>query len=284
MQTEHVREGADLDDFLEALRRDVNPIGVPGVPYVEGWVPPATAALDRMLQSRKRRLRTLAGGCEAPNAPAETSVAALDASSSQETQLRAAGGGAQEPSQDTNPLRRTQVGTLKLLPYMTYCFDVMSACAAMPASHGRRGYRHNLCHRQRRWLNTGAQWRQQSQDVCFCVESSTFRCGRSWRKTCSKHSMGRRASLRKLPDPCICTCSRHLRCLCALLASHTRRCSAGSSRMQRLTVCPASGTRQTQTPSRVTQMTMALRPMRRQASAVSAGSAAPQSTAHSAAR
>ena len=56
MQTEHKRDGADLDDFLESLRGDVNPEGVPGVPHVHGWVPPIATA----------RLRNLAAGSHPP--------------------------------------------------------------------------------------------------------------------------------------------------------------------------------------------------------------------------
>ena len=61
MQTEHLREGSDLDDFLESLRGDVNPEGIPGVPHVEGWVPPATAARSHRL--RGRFSASFSGGC-----------------------------------------------------------------------------------------------------------------------------------------------------------------------------------------------------------------------------
>jgi len=53
-QTEHKREGADLDDLLGSLRADVNPEGVPGVPHLEGWVPPTAAQWSRMLDDRAR--------------------------------------------------------------------------------------------------------------------------------------------------------------------------------------------------------------------------------------
>ena len=54
MQTERKREGADLDDFLELLRTDVNPEGVPGVPHMDGWVPPTAALWSRMQDGRAR--------------------------------------------------------------------------------------------------------------------------------------------------------------------------------------------------------------------------------------
>ena len=43
-----------MDEFLESLRADVNPEGVPGVPHVEGWVPPTAAQWSRMLDARAR--------------------------------------------------------------------------------------------------------------------------------------------------------------------------------------------------------------------------------------
>ena len=43
-----------MDAFLGSLRADVNPEGVPGVPHLDGWVPPTAAQWSRMLDERAR--------------------------------------------------------------------------------------------------------------------------------------------------------------------------------------------------------------------------------------